>query len=476
MRIDRKKLTLIIASLCGTWSSAVALGQSVVNYPSSSVGRIGDGGIATQKSSLRGTNEVDARPAAFRSNVVVDNASTQSSMGDYYEPSTQSSSSVAYDDGSCSGGCGNASCGNSMNQGCSSGCGSDGSTGWLESETLLWWAKGVQAVPLVLGGNSPSALPNTVLAGGPTQPLGTNMLVGMRFNIGKWMDCNQNFGVGARAWGILTDGTNQTYPTSGNNSTGVPFFNTSLGIPSIYRVNEAPTGPGPNPGANTGTIRVRNDLDLIASEVYGRWLLAREGSSRVDFLGGYTFVRLDSEVGLRTQVTDGINGNIIQNGTVTTTQDTFGTKNEFHGGHVGLLHELNKGRFTFSALGKVALGNVHQTSNVNGNFTVTNNASPTSGPRGLFAQSSNSGTTTRDQFTFLPEAGAKMKYQLGRAQIGVGYTMLLFPSVAMAGNQIDPNIDITGAATNATILSPARRFTTDTFFIHGLDLGLTFRF
>ncbi|MEQ1824828.1 MAG: BBP7 family outer membrane beta-barrel protein [Pirellula sp.] len=465
MRIDRKKLTLIIASLCGTGSSAVALGQDYYDVvPASSAGRIGDGGVANDDESVSDVPN-NSRPTAFRSNVVGDATPAPS-----YLDSSMQFTPHEYSVGGegCSGACGASSCGSV----CAPSRGPrNGSLGWLESETLLWWGKGVAGVPLVVGGATPNETPTTVLAGGQDNRLGTNLLVGGRVNVGKWLDCNQTLGVGARGWGIFTDGTNQTF-TNGGNSTGVPYFSTFFGSPAIYNVNEAQTGQG----ANTGTIQLATDLDLIAGELYLRTLLAQQGCSRVDFLTGYTFVRLDSSLGLTTEVVDGLTGNIIQDGTITTTQDTFGTKNQFHGGHLGLLHELNKGRFTFSALGKISLGNMQSSTRVDGQFSITNTQSPAAGPRGLFAQSSNIGVNTRNQFTFLPEAGAKIKYQLGQAQFGIGYTMLLFPSVAMAADQIDPNIDFVGAVNNQPILSPSPRFATDTFFLHGLDLGLTFKF
>ncbi len=465
MRKNRIKLTLIIASLCGTSSSVSTFGQDYsTSGPISSVGRIGDGGVQT--SAADATSEHDARPAAFRSNVVSDNgmgeAYSNNSMKftSYNTPSMGSSEYV--------GSCGAAPCGTNARSACNSGCSSN-SAGWFESETLLWWPKSFGGGPLVVGGNTPTVNPTTPLAGGPNNPIGNELLVGMRLNVGAWADCNQNFGVGARGWGILTDGTNRTF-TNGGNSTGIPFFNTSIGAPDTFLVN---VSAGVN-GANTGTIQVKNDLDLIAGELYGRSLLVRDGNSRVDLLTGYTFVRMDSELGIRSQFTDGIT-NTIQNGTVLTTQDTFGTKNQFHGGHIGLLNEVSKGRFTFSAIGKVALGNMNQSSSVSGRHTeVAPNAATSTESRGLFAQSSNIGTITRNRFTFLPEAGAKMKYQLGRAQFGVGYTMLLFPSVAMAGDQIDRNVDIGNIG--GTMLAPNARLVTNTFFLHGLDLGLTFKF
>lgn len=471
MRINRKMLTLIIASLCGTGSSAIAVGQDYDSRsPLSSVGRIGDGGVAAP-STADPADTLDSRPAAFRSNTVSDPAAYAAApAGGGYDTPTYSMASYAMP-GSEGSSCSDLSCGStSFAGGCNTGCGSVGcSNGWLESETLLWWAKGIQGAPLVVGGNSPTILPTTALAGGPDNPIGNSLLVGMRLNVGTWLDCNQNFGVGARGFGLLSGGGTQTY-TNGGNSTGVPFFNTTLGQPDTYLVN---FNAGGGLGANTGTIQIKNDVDLIAGELYGRALLARQGSSRVDLLGGYTFVRLDSELGVRTEYTDGIT-NTIQNGTVITTQDTFGTKNQFHGGHIGLLNEVSAGRFTFSALGKIALGNMEQKTTVSGSYREAINGAVVNDARGLFAQRSNIGTITRNQFTFLPEAGAKMKYQLGRAQLGVGYTLLLFPSVAMASDQIDRNIDIGGIA--GTPIAPGPKFTTDSFFLHGLDLGMTVKF
>jgi hypothetical protein len=458
MRKNRIKLTLIIASLCGTCSSVNTLGQDYsTSGPISSVGRIGDGGV--QSSAAEAAFARDARPAAFRSNVVADNGMGQSYSDtpvSYSEPSSEYVESYTVAPRSTAGY-------------------SSSSSGWFESETLLWWPKGVSGSPFVVGGNSPiETRPTNPLAGGPNNQIGSDLLVGMRLNVGAWTDCNQNFGIGARGWGLLSDGRNQTY-NNGANSLGVPFFNTSVGLltpgPDVYLVN---ISEGAN-GANTGTIQVKDDLDLISSEIYGRALLLREGSSRVDLLVGYTFVRLDSEFGLRTSYTDGIT-NATQNGTVITTQDTFGTKNQFHGGHLGFLHEISKGRFTFSGLGKVALGNIHQSSTISGQSTETapGQAAVVTG-QGLFAQNSNIGTLTRDQFTFLPEAGAKLKYKLRGAELGLGYTLLVFPSVATAGGQVDRNVDRNPFVAGQPV-APAARLATETFFLHGLDLGVTFKF
>jgi len=460
MRKNRIKLTLIIASLCGTCSSVNTLGQDYsTSGPISSVGRIGDGGV--QSSAAEASLARDARPAAFRSNVVADNE-----MGESYSDTSMSYSSPSMGTSEYVGSYGAAPRSRSVSP--------SPSSGWFESETLLWWPKSVSGSPLVVSG-APTAIPTNPIAGGPDNPIGNDLFVGMRLNMGVWTDSSQNFGVGARGWGLLSDGTNKTYGNPGV-STGVPFFNTSIGpdspSPFVYRVNRSD-----GTGANIGTIQIKNDLDLVAGELYGRALLLREGNSRVDLLGGYTFVRLDSEFGLRTQYTDGIT-NPIQNGTVVTTQDTFGTKNQFHGGHLGLLNEISKGRFTFSTLGKVALGNMHQSSTISGQSTEV---APPPGPtstrnEGIFARSpGNIGTLTRNQFTFLPEMGVKMKYKLRGAELGIGYTLLVMPSVAMAGSQVDRNVDVNPTVFGQPV-APAARLVNDTFFLHGLDLGMTFNF
>ena len=259
MRIERKTLTLIIASLCGAGSSAIALGQDpTLTSPASSVGRIGDSGLAGR--APQDTIPVDSRPAAFQANgVATDAGLAPTGTGTFYEPTMHEASysqpsftPTNYSVGSMdSGGCETSSCNTGV-------CGTSSSSGWLETESILWWGKGIQGIPLAVGGNSPQATPTNVLAGGIDQPTGTNMQVGMRLNTGIWLDDCQNFGLGGRVWGIFSDGTTNTF-TNGGNSTAVPFFNTAFGAPALLNVNEA--GANPGDGANTGTIQVRSDLD-----------------------------------------------------------------------------------------------------------------------------------------------------------------------------------------------------------------------
>lgn len=451
MKINRTTLSLIIASLCGTCASATAVGQ---DGAFSNTGRIGDqanSGFVESASRISdiadsGTHHPAAyNPVAFRS-------------PSFDIPGT-------------------------MSMGCESGyapaCGpvalcNGTSNTWVEAETLLWWGKGMTGAPVILGGG-PNAAPTDILSGGADNPVGDSLRVGYRFTVGTWLDNDQNYGLMGRVFGLFGNRDRTTF--TGQPTSGLQFFDTSPSInnTNVYLVEQTTLN-----GNNTGSIGVVNELDFVSADASFRLRLLGDGLSRGDILAGYSFLRLDSAYGLSTSIVDGIIGNGIPDGTVTTTLDTFGTRNEFHGGHLGFMNEVASGRFSLSLLGKVAMGNMRSTSSVAGATSIVPpQPDPEfAAPRGVFAQSTNSGLVTRDRFTFVPEAGAKLKYQLGRGQLGLGYTLIAMPSVVLATGQIDTNV----SSDHLTLVpvdpprTPLPRFQRETYFLHGLDLGYTFNF
>lgn len=454
MKINRTTLSLIIASLCGTCASATAVGQDGIN---ASTGRIGD-----QDSSgyVESASRISDVPAAGPAPGGAYHPVT------FHSPAFEVPGSTAMVGAGCEGG-GATACGPVTL------CNTSASS-WVEAETLLWWGKGMSGTPTIVGGG-PNAVPNTVLGGGPDNPVGESLRIGYRFTAGTWLDCDQNYGVMGRVFGLFGDEDRTTF--TGQPTTGIRFFDTS---PSVNNTNNYLVQQTTPAGNNTGDIVVENELDLVAADASFRMRLLGDGLSRGDLLAGYSFLRLDSSYGLRSVVLDGILGNGIPDGTISTRVDTFGTRNEFHGGHLGFMNEVASGRLSFALLGKVAMGNMRSTSSVSGSF-LENRPAPDpdfAANRGLFAQSTNINVVTRDRFTFVPEAGAKLKYQLGRGQLGVGYTLLVMPSVVLAAGQIDTNV-----SSDHLVLvpidpprTPVAKFQRETFFLHGLDLGYTFNF
>ncbi|MDZ4849262.1 MAG: BBP7 family outer membrane beta-barrel protein [Pirellulaceae bacterium] len=514
MKINRTLLSMALGGAALPLGLAAASDSVPPPKPLSSVGRIGDSYPAVGNSTIvsqRPVSIIDHRPEAFRQNVVSTNQAQSS--GEYYANSARpnmhsasyaehdsgydgsnaldnsghemdggsssSCSSSACDSGSCDGIGGFRRSGNGrpslLGNGCSPLFGNSCSprSGWGSVEALLWWGPNVQSPPLVVEGPN-GQQPNSIIAGGSDTPLGGSMQTGLRVNIGTWLDDCQTVGIGGRAFGMFDDRTTQTYSSNGAGDVtlGVPYFDVLLGGPNFYPVAlDTLTS-----GADSGSITIDNGTRFLAAEGYGRFLLARSGASRADLIGGYTFARLDDTLGLRTRSVDGINGNATVNGTVSETFDRFSSKNTFHGGHIGFMTDISRGRWTFSTLGKVALGNMNQRASNSGSFvdTVPPPGGTASGNRGLLVQDSNTGNGNRNVFTFIPEAGAKLSCCLGpRMKFGVGYTFLFFPDVVMAGNLIDPNIDFSNAFAPT---APQPRFGHDTYYLHGVDLGLTYQF
>jgi hypothetical protein len=451
--------------------------------PQSSVGRIGDDtdSVAESTDNQSPTLNSDTRPEAFLKNTGTASDFSgnpellDSQQGDFYTAShLQSPGAASHQTPSAPASCSNGSIydsvvGSSASMPCTSGCGTNAcgtklaKLGWAEVDALLWWGPNSTTPPLVVSGPVGSLTPNNVLAGGAQAPLGGGLLPGIRANLGIWLDDCETTGVGGRFTTLLTGETSQSFVSNGPNPTslGLPFFNVSSGAPDVFLVA---LDAGAN-GADTGSVTVNNQTSFLQAEAYGRFLLARAQTARADLLGGYTFARLDDSLGILSRTVDGISGG-APDGTVETFNDQFSTQNTFHGGHIGFTTDITRGCWTFSTLSKVSIGNMRQVGTVAGSGNNLQNN------QGFYAR--NIGTQTRDVFTFLPEAGAKLRYQVTeKMMFNVGYSFLFFPDVAMSSGLLDPNIDITPIAAPT---APQQRFANDSFYLHGIDLGLSFSF
>ncbi len=473
----KRKHLLLSMALAG---ACFQTGGLYAQYPDSrsylratSVARIGDGAssIGDSENSYRDTS-ADIRPTEFRSNSVDVSLPSdplpperQASYLSDHSAEAPATPTQSYSSGDCYE--------PSLSCYASGGAGS----GWVDGGALLWWAGGRNAPPLVTrhpnaGGFPVLGAPTQVLAGGE-QPIGDQMMPGYYVGFGKWLDCDQCIGVGGRAFGLFGGTQTRTFTFDGVQSLGVPFFNTSLGIPDAYLV-------GFNAGvlgSNTGSISVASDLDLFGAEAYLRKGVVKSGNTRIDAVGGYLFAKLDDSLILRTNYTDGIT-NAVANGTNFVTVDQFSGSNTFHGGQIGVLAETACGKWSFSSGTKFGLGNMHQVSRVSGLFTETpptNVGTPVSERRGLLAQRSNSITQTRDAFAFIPQIDLKMGYQVRcNLRFDVGYSFMYFSNVVLGGNQIDSNIDIANILQIPT--APGPKFETDSLILHGLSLGGTYTF
>lgn len=157
--------------------------------------------------------------------------------------------------------------------------------------------------------------------------------------------------------------------------------------------------------------------------------------------------------------------------------------------------EARWGDFEVSASAKLALGDMHESANLNGS-TVTNFFNgPAGGPftgvptqvvsgSGTFVQPSNQGRFSRDYFAVAPEVSATLGYRLADGlRVFAGYDFLYLSNVLRPGNQIDRGVNFSQTvqsviAGNAAAAGtrPAATLVGSEFWAQGLHVGLELRY
>ncbi|QDS91366.1 hypothetical protein FF011L_00950 [Roseimaritima multifibrata] len=342
-------------------------------------------------------------------------------------------------------------------------------SGWMNAELLLWFPQALQSPDLVATGPNAAG----AIQGGPGYQalfggrIEQGMQPGFRADVGRYFSDGQ-FGVGARIW--FLQGADTAFSAQSDGSPGSPIlsrplFNTSVGTEGGFLVG-GPLGP------LTGEINISSQLDMVASELYGKALFIQGEDYRMDLIGGYSFFNIENDL-LITQSSTQLPPSPAARRVVL---DSFNTENNFHGGQIGFQTELNRGRFSFLSLTKVHLGNMHQRVDVFGTSRsdfVGVPASLQTFDRGLLVGDDQQ-SQSRDVFAFAPEANLKIGYRMrNHVNFTVGYSFIYWNRVALAGDQIDRNVDQTAVLTNNPSTSPARKFNDRGFFVQGIDLGIS---
>ena len=386
---------------------------------------------------------------------------------------------------------------------------------------MLYWIKGGPVItPLVTSSTVTSVLTDphagglntagtTVLFGNQSLNYGTEN--GGRLTIGAWLDPDAKIGFNARGFLLEEASTRSLYAS---NSDGVPV----LGIPLTVLPNSATAGISGNnaflvsiptvPGAGgyQGDVSVVSRSQLWGAEANGQVNLLRKQWLEVNALVGFRYVDLKEELTLVTHGYDQVsapavgvglfNGpaNIYYNGSQTT-QDTWGTRNQFYGGQVGGEARMTFGRFFVDVTGKCALGTTHQVVDAFG--LTTNNmvngfqgaALAPTGPGiatyagGLLNQPSNSGRYSHNDFSVLPEGEFKLGYAItSHIKATAGYNFTYWTNVARPGDQINSTTDVRQIPAafmfvpGQAFTAPTTVFRTSDFWAQGVTFGLEFSF
>jgi hypothetical protein len=355
---------------------------------------------------------------------------------------------------------------------------------WGQAEAISWWVRGSQSPPLLSTGpaNPPAPPPPAttgVLPGAtvlfPTSDLNQQNRFGGRFTLGYWLDDCETAGFVGNIFMLGTQ--SHTYTATGaGTSSGIlarPFFNT--------QTQAEDAGILAYPGYSSGSAAVATQTRLMGAEINFRQALIGNRNNRIDGIMGYRFLRLDDSLIMNTSTT-GLAGSPF-NGTTLATNDTFGTKNAFNGGQLGLMWQYNEGRWGLNTTAKVALGGLNERVTVAGTTAVTPAGGPTTTLTGGFlALGSNSGTYGRTIFSTIPEINTNLTYQLNDIwQLNVGYTFFVVTSVLRASDQIDRNLNPQqfpppGAGTNNTPPNPNHNLFSSDLWVQGINFGLNCRF
>ncbi len=375
------------------------------------------------------------------------------------------------DSGSCGSGCGCGSCGSGRIGRVMSGC---GNSTWAQAEALLWFPQERSSVPLVSradGAGSNSALD----ADGVTvfgNQLGGDLSGGFRGDFGKFI--TRNVGFGGRFW-ILGDNT-ETFSTQSdgaNESFGIPFFNTDAGLVGENAVVISGLAGAP-PQNFAGEVNAESKLSLFAAEAYGRFRFGSGGGFNLDLIGGYTHFDIEDDLFLNSRR---IRTSGAQVGRVDEFTDSFQAENQFDGGQIGFESVMTRGRWMARSLTKVHLGNMNQRLSTSGTSQTTVPGPPdtvTPFSNGIF----NSGNATgeRDVFTFAPEVNFKLAYRFRpNVLLSAGYTFIYWDNVALAGEQVNRNVDATRLLTNTASTDPFR-IVDSSLFVQGVDVGVILDF
>jgi hypothetical protein len=349
---------------------------------------------------------------------------------------------------------------------------------WGRAEVGLWWLRGSNLPPLVTG--SPAGTPQTSagVLGAPgttilfgNENVNGDMNVGGQFTIGSWLDPNEAWGIEAGL--LFIDGQGTPFETGSNGSQIIsrPYRKSRTGTGAAELVSF--------PGLLAGSVNVNAQADpLFGANILLKRALGGGCHRQFYFLTGYRYLRFGEDLHIQENLTS------LEPATLGTTiqvNDFFTTRNEFHGGEIGLQAEFWRGNFSLAILGKLAVGNLKRQVIIDGNNTVT---SPGGGPSvmnqgGLLALSSNIGNYDSNQVTMVPELGLTGGWQIRPGvRLTMGYSFLWWSDVVRPGDQIDltvnPNLLPPGAGSGPA--RPSFTLRESDLWVQGLRFGLEFRY
>lgn len=343
------------------------------------------------------------------------------------------------------------------------------------AEALVAWFKASPTpVPIITDYYLDAPDVNVLLGGGSVN---TNPNAGLRLTGAYRID--SRWGIEATGFYIPSRSTSNGVSSTGQaGSTDLlmPYVDADTGRESVSYISDAPDYAG----SAVATL----DNNLGGFELDATWAMGATAGWRTSLLGGFRFLQLRETYTITTS-----SPYIAPNPSdIWNTTDNFDARNRFCGLQVGIRSAYDKGPWTATLLGKIALGTMQQRVSING-VLETNDFNGYGAVQnftgGYYALPSNSGDHSRSQFAVVPEVGINVGYKLTpRVSAFLGYSFLYASNVVRPGDQVDRTINTTQnvAWTGSTTLDPSGPsqpsfgFNTTSFWAQTLSLGVAVTF
>ena len=345
---------------------------------------------------------------------------------------------------------------------------------WADVEYLLWWRRGGDLPVLATTSPQGTALNQAGVLGLPTTTVlfggddyGQDAAPGARITVGKWLDTCECNAIEGRFFALADETVGFNVASNGDPIVMRPFDNRDANLGPLGRTARPIAFPGI---ASNGSVFVRGESEVYGADVVLRHQACQVGCTRIDVMLGYQYTRINDNLTIGDSFVDVNPANLVADGTRQSIVDQFDTRNEFHGGLIGIEATYVGHGWRLELLSRLAFGSMRQLVSISGQTTneVPNDPnSPFVLGQGLLAGPTNQGTRERDEFAVVPELGATMVYQLSPCiDLSMGYSFIYWSNVVQAGRQIDSNLFV-----------PSQFAFNDTsYWVHGLNAGLEVRF
>lgn len=366
---------------------------------------------------------------------------------------------------------------------------------WMRIDYLQWWTKGSRLPPLVATGTvaDPRA---TILFGDSTVFRGARS--NARFRLGYWLDACQTFSVEAEYFDLGSKSAQFSEPCATGRILSRPFFDVvnqqeSAQIITFPEVAAGCIGVTAKDYFSSAGSWFRYNLFWVEPcydecDAYGDEYACQidcaspRNSSifRLDVVAGFRHYRYSDSLSIREGVISLNPSGPMAIGTRFDINDRFAATNKFNGAELGLIAQVNRGRWSLELAAKMALGNNRRTVLIDGTTTIASpGLDPDNYAGGVLALPTNMGHYVSNNFVVIPEFGIDVGYQVNdRTRVYVGYNVLAWANIVRSGDQVDLGINPTQLPPGTLVGEPrpAFEFKESSFWAQGLNLGLEVNF